>query len=50
MLKSFCVNIEILCLFNGTRCEPFKKKLYSSWTICSFRTITTEEKLCLKSL
>jgi hypothetical protein len=29
MLKSFCVNIEILCLFIGIRCEPFKKKLYS---------------------
>ena len=35
MLKSFCVNIEILCLFIGIRCEPFKKKLYSTGTICS---------------
>ncbi len=33
MLKSFCINIEILCLFYGTCCEPFKKKLYSSLQI-----------------
>ena len=39
MLKSFCINIEILCLFIVIRCEPFKKKLYSCLTICSFRTI-----------
>ena len=46
MLMSFSINIEILCLFFGTRCEPFKKKLYSVDNRFFQNDIILEVKFC----